>query len=315
VAKFLRSDRVTVPQRGGRQITLIDLATNTSGLPPYFPGYGSRGLFSSDWMVDSGYRFLTNHSLAHDIGTRYEYGNFGVVLLGHALALKAGTSYEELVRDRIGTPLGMKDTAIALSADMAARLAPGHDAQLAPAPMNKMLEHRRPGGFPPSTHTALGWMVVPTTTGEVAWHAGRASGYRTFAGIDRSKGVGVVVLSNGDTETGVTDLGLHLLDAQFPLRRQVAEISVDAERLDRYVGRYDYSPAFSYTITREDKRLFIQATGYLKNEMFAKSEHEFFLKAMHAQVVFEAGEAGAARALVFQNLRSGVDSRAVRSPP
>src|SRR5438105_5421054 len=49
--------------------------------------------------------------------------------LGHALALKAGTSYEQLVTRRILARLGMTETAITLTPALRARLAPGHDAE------------------------------------------------------------------------------------------------------------------------------------------------------------------------------------------
>ena len=44
------------------------------------------------------------------------------------LALRAGLPNDELLAERILRPLGLTDTAIALSADQTSRLAPGHDA-------------------------------------------------------------------------------------------------------------------------------------------------------------------------------------------
>ena len=61
-------------------------------------------------------------------GTGAAYSNLGAGLLGHVLALRAGLPYDELLAARILRPLGLTDTAIALSADQASRLAPGHDA-------------------------------------------------------------------------------------------------------------------------------------------------------------------------------------------
>src|SRR2546425_8318064 len=73
------------------------------------------------------YAFLSGYQLPRDIGATYEYSNLGVGLLGHALALRARTSYEQLVTRRILTPLGMSETAITLTPALRARLAPGHD--------------------------------------------------------------------------------------------------------------------------------------------------------------------------------------------
>jgi len=74
------------------------------------------------------YAFLSSYELTRDIGAQYEYSNLGVGLLGHALALRGGKSYENLVTDRILRPLGMSDTRITLSPGMKSRLAPGHSA-------------------------------------------------------------------------------------------------------------------------------------------------------------------------------------------
>ena len=86
----------------------------------------------ADYTVAQLYRFLSGHTLARDIGEQYEYSNLGMALLGHALALRAGTDYETLVADRLARPLGMNSTRIALSREMQARLAVGHNEALQP---------------------------------------------------------------------------------------------------------------------------------------------------------------------------------------
>ena len=40
-------------------------------------------------------------------GTRYNYSNLGMGLLGYVLSLKAGMPYAQLVKDRILSVLGM----------------------------------------------------------------------------------------------------------------------------------------------------------------------------------------------------------------
>ena len=135
VSKYLPAT-VKVPQRNGKQITLEDLATHTSGLPR-LPGNlkpkdGTNPY--ADYTVAQMYEFLASYELPRDIGTKYEYSNLGGGLLGHALALRAGQDYESLVRSRITAPLAMKDTGITLSPEMKARLAVGHDDKMRPAP-------------------------------------------------------------------------------------------------------------------------------------------------------------------------------------
>jgi D-alanyl-D-alanine-carboxypeptidase/D-alanyl-D-alanine-endopeptidase len=47
------------------------------------------------------YEFLSGYTLTRQIGSEYQYSNLGFGLLGQALALRAGTSYEQLVSERI----------------------------------------------------------------------------------------------------------------------------------------------------------------------------------------------------------------------
>ncbi len=135
VAKYL-PDGVTMPERGGRSITLVDLATHTSGLPRMPANFAPKDRHNpyADYTVEQLYAFLSSHTLTRDIGAQYDYSNVGVGLLGHVLARRRGTTYEDLVRDRITAPLGMRDTAITLSPDLKKRLAHGHDEDGRPVP-------------------------------------------------------------------------------------------------------------------------------------------------------------------------------------
>lgn len=112
VADYL-PDSVRVPSWDGREITLLDLATHRSGLPglptTYVPG--DLGDPYAAYTVDVLYEFLASHELRREPGTEAEYSNLGFGLLGHALARAAGTTYPELLRERILDPLGMRHTA------------------------------------------------------------------------------------------------------------------------------------------------------------------------------------------------------------
>ena len=133
VAKFL-PQTVRVPSRGGREITLLDLSNQVSGLPRLPDNL--KPADQNDPYADYGpaklYEFLSGYTLTRDIGEKYEYSNLGVGLLGQALALKAGLSYEELVRRRVLEPLGMTDTTITLTEAQKKRLAAGSNPSLRP---------------------------------------------------------------------------------------------------------------------------------------------------------------------------------------
>jgi serine-type D-Ala-D-Ala carboxypeptidase/endopeptidase len=321
VAKFLPAS-VRVPARNGRQITLLDLATQSSGLPRLPANLAPRDSTNpyADYTVAQMYAFLSSHELRRDPGQTYEYSNLGVGLLGHALALKAGMSYEELVRRRILAPLGMRETAIALTPALLARVAPGHDgegnvvpnwdlpalagagalrstaqdmltflaANLDSTSVFRQAHQSRHAAGSANMTIGLGWHVLARPGGaSIVWHNGGTGGYRSFAGFDAARRVGVVVLTNANI--GADDIGFHLLDRSLPLQappRVRTAVAVDSQVLDRYVGEYELAPAFHIVVTREGASLFIQATAQPKFAIYAESESEFFLKAVDAQITF-----------------------------
>ncbi|WP_181373222.1 serine hydrolase domain-containing protein [Massilia glaciei] len=120
-----------IPRHQGRAISLLDLATQTSALPRLplnlMPKRADNPY--ADYAEADLKTFLAGYALPRAPGARYEYSNLGYGLLGQALAAQAGKPYAELVRQRIGAPLGMHSTGVALTPAMRAQLAPGHGAR------------------------------------------------------------------------------------------------------------------------------------------------------------------------------------------
>lgn len=120
-------------------ITLEHLATHSSGLPVEPP---LLGLIARD--PANPYGAFDRRALAAMLktltpgrppGGKYEYSNLGAGLLGHALVHAAGAaSYDALVKERVCRPLGLTDTAEALTGGQLARLARGHDEDGAAGP-------------------------------------------------------------------------------------------------------------------------------------------------------------------------------------
>jgi len=353
-AKYL-PENVRMPERSGKFITLLDLSTHTSGLPP-FPGNLTPD--GAEYSVDHLYRFLSGYTLARDPGSEYQYSNLGGGLLGHILARRAGTDYAGLIRSRIAQPLGMSDTGITLSSSIKQRMATGHNALLAPvahsdlpaplagagalrssandmltfletflgyresplAPaMKTMLEIRRPAR---QAKIGLAWFIYSTDGREIATHSGATRGFVSFTGCDPQERIGVVVLSNACTPSGVDDIGIHLLNPKAPLAnpeppRQRTEIQIDPQLLDHYTGRYQVTPNLVFEITREGSRLFAQGfaqlpqnrpgdlTGLPKFELFAEGEKNFFARVSDSQIAFETGPDGRATSLLLR--RAGRD--------
>jgi CubicO group peptidase (beta-lactamase class C family) len=119
-----------VPSRGGQQITLERLAAHTAGLPRLPPGLLGYAIRHRDdpyarLMTQDVLDALAETRLRRTPGARSRYSNFGAGVLGIALEHAAGERYETLVRERIGDPLGLRDTTITLSDEQRSRFVQG----------------------------------------------------------------------------------------------------------------------------------------------------------------------------------------------
>lgn len=264
ISKYLPKS-VHVPQRNGKQITLLDLATQSSGLPRLPTNLKPADMSNpyADYTVKQLYDFLSSYSLPRDIGSQYEYSNLGMGILGHVLALKSGKSYENLVKDRVLNPLGMHDSGITLSPSMKAHMAQGFSADGSPMHLwdlptlagagalrstaNDMLKFlaanldsasmplgpsmalarapRKPIG--PNNMIGLAWNTVSLMGLPVTWHNGGTGGFRTFIGIDSRNHRGVIVLSNSTNSPD--DIGFHILQPQVPLLAPPGPVKVRPE--------------------------------------------------------------------------------------
>ena len=341
VAKHL-PEGVKVPERAGKKIRLSDLATHTSGLPYLPANLLPKDVTNpyADYGRERMFEFLSSYELPRDVGAGYEYSNFGAGLLGNALERRLGSDYETLVRERITGPLKMKSTSVAVADPK--RLAPGHDPAGARVPnwdlgaltgagalrssvsdllelvavaagleenplaepFATMLRDRRPTGTA-GLEIALGWHVTSRGGREFVWHNGATGGYASFVAFEPKRRA-VVVLSNMALPAVAEELGMSLLDAPsvFAPAKERKKIAVDAKVLERYVGRYELAPGFVLTVTREENRIFLQATGQLRVELFAEAPSKFFLEAVDARLEFEAGDGvQAVAAVLFQNGR------------
>jgi len=149
VAKYLPAS-LTLHEHG-RPITLLDLASYTSGLPN-MPGNMPPKWWAlpnpmADYSEGKVYEFLSSYLPEYEPGTHYEYANLGFGLLGVALARRAGKSYEALLIERVCRPLGLSHTRITLSDDMRRHLAQPHDRELKPTPLWDMQALAGGGAF------------------------------------------------------------------------------------------------------------------------------------------------------------------------
>lgn len=188
-----------------RPITLEDLATHRSGLPRLPANMVLRGMTLERHDPYAG---LDDERMARAIretapkrapGGKLAYSNYGAGLLGYALARAAGTTYAELVADRITRPLALDDTGIALPPGEGARLTPGRGWWGRPAGRWDLAGLAGAGGLVSTAGDLLRFLELhaPGADGDLAKAAAETRQKRYAASRMMGVGLGWVILPGG----------------------------------------------------------------------------------------------------------------------
>lgn len=212
------------------RITLVELATHTSGLPRLPPDLDTSRRALVDPYASYGEERLHAGLARLEPGGRgrYRYSNLGAGLLGHLLARRAGASYGEAIADRVLAPLGLRDTFVDVPPAEAARFPDGHSwprgrpvrgwgfralagAGALRSSAGDLLRFLRANLDPPAGNLGdalrlaldvrvhagpmslgLGWHLDRGRH----WHDGGTGGATSHLALDRDRRDGVVVLAN-----------------------------------------------------------------------------------------------------------------------
>lgn len=229
-------------------ISLADLATHRSGLPRSVGGrvlqrsvdYLRFGANPYDQPLAELY---ADAARAHLRPGRPRYSNAGFQLFGQALAVAAAATYPDLVRRRIAEPLQLSPCYVPTSAaELLPSALPGHRGHRRIPPWaaesigpaggirasiesmagvaRALLDGTAPGSTAldpvadfagPVMRIGVGWMTSDRPNrGLLTWHNGGTGGFRSWLGLHRDAGVGVVVL-NACTRPA-DPFGLALID-------------------------------------------------------------------------------------------------------
>lgn len=327
IAKLLPDFQI--PSHDGKQITLLDIATQRSGLPRLPSNLAPKDPANpyADYDAAKLKAFLAGYQLPRDPGASYEYSNLAFGLLGYALAQSEHTTYGDLVAQKVFQPLGMTMSGTAFSDKMRAHLAPGHDESGKPAKnwdidalagagairstANDMLRYLKANmGAPltsavkfaqqpradlsPAARIGLAWM---TSDKRVVWHNGGTGGYRSFLGFTSDGLHGVVVLTN--TAIEADDLGFATLNAVVPLAAAHTAITMPANALEEYEGTYKLADNFLLKVFRIDDKLYARATGQGAFPILPWAPNEFFANVGGIAISFTRDAKGAVNALVL----------------
>lgn len=127
ISKYLPKT-VKIPKRNGKEISLLNLSTNRSGLPRMQYNLDPLNLDDpwADYTITQLYEYISSVELNRDINSKWQYSNIGFGLLGHILSLVAQKNYETLVKQKICIPLNMNNTLISFSSKQYPNAATGY---------------------------------------------------------------------------------------------------------------------------------------------------------------------------------------------
>jgi CubicO group peptidase (beta-lactamase class C family) len=287
VQEFLPSS-VHMPTRNGKEITLVQLATHTSGLPPN-PSVN----WASAEEIDA---FLSGYKLSRDPGTKYKYSNLGAELLGQAIELKAGKPYKDLVIERICRPLGMNHTYVNTPSRNGVYVQPGDSGVYSTG--NDLLKFA--SACLGLTHSTL----TPLMQHENATHGGVGGRFYSFLVLDPVRRRAVVTLARTENSSyGFARLVLnHLILNQSPKPLDMANI--DYEICERYVGQYLSDNNSIWTVRHEGNRLLMQEPCAMSYEVFPQSETTFLNQMVGRSATFVPETTNQPTQLILRDLET-----------
>jgi CubicO group peptidase (beta-lactamase class C family) len=310
----------------GDKITIEHLLTHTAGVYNYtndavFMVNETTHPINRDSLIN---RFKYK-PLDFQPGEKFSYSNSGYILLGYIIEKITGQSYFQVVRQRIFQPLHMDHSGFDFTHLNSPDKAVGYTSPESTTPANivdssvsfaagaiyttvgdlyKWDRALRAGRImsPASQEKAYtphlaqygyGWMIGTVDGKKVVEHGGGITGFVSDIRRIPEDETCIVVLDNQPNQANPSNIAqdisaiLNGKDVKLP-ETKVAK-TVDTTILRQYVGAYQISPTFSIVITLDGGRLYGQATGQGKFELFAQKKDSFFLKVVQAEVEFLRG--------------------------
>ena len=267
------------------RITLLELATHTSGLPrlpanlsiddpanPY-ADYGDKLLLAG----------IESARELQPLGDHYAYSNFGAGLLGYLLGVVDGEGYQRALDRRILEPLGLRQTEFDPSDHRAAGFSNGSVVadwtfgavagagalwsttselmQMAQIllgqrddPLSYHLDADREVIEPDADGFALTrvWHVAESPPGPVYWHNGGTGGFGSFFGFRPATGEAVALLVSGRADA--TGAGMRWFNAG---PGETTPVDIDPGM----TGQYEFEDGSGIGVFERDGRIMAQLAG------------------------------------------------------
>lgn len=327
----LLGDRIEFANPAVGDITLLQLATHTGGLPRLpanLPMSNPEDPYA-DYDGDDLLATLGMTRAKQPLGNHYAYSNFGAGLLGYLLGQVHGDGYEPALSARVLEPMGLVATGFDPQEDRAAGYADGQvvpdwtfDAlagagalwsntadlvrlariQLGAEPnllahpleQDRVVVESDAGSY----SVTRVWHVADSEAGPVFWHNGGTGGFRSFFGFRPATGEAVSVLVSGVADP--TRAGLAWLDAEGG---DVPVVDMD----EAVLGQYALAPGVGIGVYERDGNLVAQLSGQAAHPVTAIGEDWYALDVADASLHF-VRDGGAVKAVEL--VQNGMVQRA-----
>jgi len=123
-------------------------------------------------------------------------------------------------------------------------------------------------------------------------------------------------MTNSDRGSSLADEVLRSIAREYGwvdyLSKEKVLAHVDPKIYSSYTGQYELAPNFILTISAEKDRLFGQATGQPKLELFPESETQFFPITTAVEITFVKDEKGQVIHLILRQGGQDITAKKVK---
>jgi len=320
----------------GNEITIRHLLTHTSGIyeilrDPVAFNSGAHPR-SKEQMLS----FFINKPLDFDPGTQYSYCNSGYMVLGLIIEKVTGKPYEQVVKDFILKPLGMKHTGFDFAGLQSPNKAIGYSkytnkikeasipwdstATYSAGAIYSTVEdlykwHKGLLNYKVYDKTSLENATTPFLEGyglgcwidmiydkKVVCHGGNIFGFTGYFGRIQEEDVSIIILNNIFNRQ-IENIGLSILailyDKPYSYFDEIKQIP---DSLEKYVGEYEVNADYKVKITRNGDQLFIKRNNGAAIPIFAYKENTFFQKDDDITIAFKGEKNSISKITIMEGL-------------
>ncbi|MBE0654224.1 MAG: serine hydrolase, partial [Bacteroidales bacterium] len=325
----------------GHSITVHHLLTHTSGIRSYtdMPAFGE--FWRKDYEPSEFIDVFKNEPMDFAPGKKWMYNNSAYYLLGMIIEKASGMGYPDFIEKKIFQPLGMNNSFYGSRKKLIKNRACGyqkegegyinaeylsltlpyaagslmstvddlltwntavHSYKLVPEETLKKAFTNYTLSDGKETNYGYGWGLNSLGDNKTFEHSGGIFGFPTNAIYIPDLDIFVTVLSNNESESPVevsTRIAGLVAGVEFPDMEDV--IKVKPEKLQEYVGVYEFGDDYTRTISLSEGQLYSMRTGGSRFEIYPFERDKFFFRNSLSTLTFNRDEKGEIAGMTFIN--------------